>query len=462
MATSFGLTPSTLSTVSGLLKQFYEKPEAIQNVMISAGPLLARLIENSNKEFTGINMPFPIIVASGGGIGSQIAAVNINSSPAQTQNFLLTRSSHWFVGQIGQQVLEASANAPEGAFLADGILEVDAKKKRYMQYLAGLCYNDGTGVLFQLGAAATLTNTFIALDDTLLAARVQAGDVLQYSSTRGGAPGDSGNVGYVLGITLFGANAGQISVSSTVNGSPTALNTIWPGIAVNAYFVIAGDTAAAVSDGGTGPAVLQGIMAWTGTAALFGVTRTNNPTFLSVQLIDCTSNTGSGGLNLGTIRQSITVAVAQLATISGKPTRCYLSPSAWFRLSSELQTQGMIPGKNGQGPSGEGSFGFSTLVLPTPMGDIEVLADPACLVALDHATFSTANGYSGANVAFLLEEDTMELVSMGEIGKLDAIASDGDSYFLRNGSGAYTYQGSGFSQLGFHAPGHSAVLLLPQ
>lgn len=456
------LTPSSLTTISGLLKQYYEKPEVIQNVMISAGPLLARLIENSNRDFVGANMPFPIIVASGGGIGSQIASVNANSSPAQTQNFLLTRGSHWFVGQIGQQVLEASANAPEGAFLADGILEVDAKKKRYMQYLAHLCYGDGTGVLFQQSSTVAVTNTFIQLDDPLLAAKVQAGDVLQYSSTRGGTPGDTGAVGYVLGVTLFGANAGQISVSNSPGGSPTAMNTIWPSIAVNAYFVIAGDTAAAVSDGGTGPAVLQGIFAWTGTATLFGVVRTSNPTFLSVQIIDCTANTGSGGLNLGTIRQSITVGVAQLATVSGKPTRAYLSPSAWFRLSTELQTQGMYPGRNGQGPAGEGSFGFSTLVLPTPMGDIEVMADPQCLFALDHATYPTTSGYSGANVCYLLEEDTMELCSMGEIGKLDAIASDDTSYFLRNGSGSYTYQGSGFSQLGFHAPGHSACLLLPQ
>lgn len=451
------LTPSSLGTITGLLKQFYEKPDVIQNVMIAAGPLLAELIKNSNKGFTGINMPFPIILGSGGGVGSQIASVSANSSPAQTQNFLLTRGSSWFVGQIGQQVLEASAAAPEGAFLADGILEVDAKKKRYMQYLAHLVYSDGTGVLFQLSHTATLTNTFIALDDPLLAAKVQAGDVLQYSSTRGGAPGDAGAVGYVLGITLFGANAGQISVSNSPGGSPTALNTIWPSIAVDAHFVMAGDTAAAISDGGTGPAVLQGIMAWTGTATLFGVTRTSNPAFLSVQLIDCTSN----GLNLGTIRQSITVGLAQLATVSGKPTRAFLSPSAWFRLSSELQSQGMYTGSRGQGPSGEGEFGFSSLVLPSPMGDIEVVADPQALVSLEFSTYPFSSGYSGANVCFLLEEDTMELCTMGEMGKLDAIASDDTSFFLRNGLGSYTYQGSGFGQLGFHAPGHSAVLLLP-
>jgi hypothetical protein len=454
------LTPSSLTTISGLLKQFYDKPEVIQNVMISAGPLLAELLKNSNKNFHGINAPCPIIVGSGGGVGSVIASVSANSGPAQTQNFLLTRSSSWFVGQIGQQVLEASANAPEGAFLADGILEVDAKKKRYMQYLAHLCYSDGTGVLFQLSHTATLTNTFIALDDPLLAAKVQTGDALQYSSTRGGAPGDAGNIGYVLGVTLFGATAGQISVSNSFGGAATALNTIWPSIAVDAHFVMAGDATAAVSDGGSGPAVLQGIMAWTGTAALFGVTRTSNPAYLSVQLIDCTSN--AAGLNLGTIRQSITVGCAQLATVSGKPSRCFLSPSAWFRLSSELQSQGMFPGPRGGGPSGEGNFGFSSIVLPTPMGEIEVMADPQCLVSLEFSSFPFSSGYSGANVAFLIEEDTIELYTMGEMGKLDAIASDDTSYFLRNGLGSYTYQGSGFGQLGFHAPGHSAVLLLPQ
>lgn len=452
------LTPSSLTTITGLLKQYYSRPDVIENVMISAGPLLGELLKKSDRDFNGANMPFPIIVASGGGVGSQIASVSTNSSPANTQNFLLTRGSAWFIGQIGQQVLEASANAPDGAFLADGILEVDAKKKRYMQYLAHLTYGDGTGVLFQLGASATVSNTYIQLDDYLLAGKVQAGDVLQYSTTAGGSPGDNGAVGYVLGITLFGANQGQISMSNSPGGAATALNTIWPSIADNAFFVMAGDSTAAVSDGGTGPAVIQGIMAWTGTATLFGVTRTTNPTFLSVQLIDATP----AGLNLGTIAQSITVAVAQLATVSGRPTRVFLHPSAWFRLSTELRTQGMYPGGKGQGPSGEGSFGFSSLVLPTPMGDIEVVADPQAMCYLPHATYPTSSGYSGTNIAWVLEEDSMEFVSMGEMGKLDAIASDDTSYFLRNGQGSYTYQGSGFGQLGFHAPGHSAVVLLPQ
>jgi hypothetical protein len=451
------ITPSSITTISGLLKQFYEKPEVIQNVMIAAGPVLGEWLKDGNKGMNGSTTPFPIIVASGGGVGSQINTVNTYSSPAQTQNFLLTRGSTWAVGQIGQQVLEASANAPEGAFLADGILEVDAKKKRYMQYLAHLLYGDGTGVLFQLGAAATLTNTYIQLDDTLLAAKVQAGDVLQYSASRGGSPGDAGAVGYVLGITLFGASAGRISVSSTPAGSATALSTIWPSIADGAYFVMAGDTAAAVSDGGTGPAVIQGIYAWTGTATLFGVVRTANPTFLSVQLIDGTSN----GLNLGTINNCITVAVAQLATVSGKPTKVALSPSAWFRLATELRTQGMYPGNKGQGPSGEGSFGFSSLMLPTPMGDVEVISDPQALFALDQTTYPYASGYSGANIAWILEEDTWEFLSMGEMGKLDSIASDGDGYFLRTGSGSYSYQMSGFGQIGSHAPGHNALVLLP-
>jgi len=457
------VTPSSLTTISGLLKQFYDRPDVIQNVMISAGPLVAELIKNSNKEAYGSTIPCPIIAGSGGGIGSVIAQVTANSAPAQTQNFLLTKGSSWFAGQIGQQVLEASANAPEGAFLADGILEVDAKKKRYMQYLAHLMYSDGTGTLFQLGATASLTATFIQLDDVLLAAKVQQGDVLQYSSTRGGAPGDGGNVGYVLGITLFGTSAGQISVSNAQNGAPTALNVIWPSIANNAHLVIAGDQTAAISDGGLGPAVMTGIMGWTGTTALYGVTaaaRLANPAFLSVQIIDCTSN--AGALNLQTIRQSITVATAQLMTVSGKPTKALLSPSAWFRLSSELQTAGMYPGGKGQGPSGEGSFGFSSLVLPTPMGDIEVVADPQCLVSLEASTYPIANGYSGANVCFLLEEDTMELYTMGELGKLDAIGTDDNSYFLRTGAGSYAYQGSGFGQFGFHAPGHSAIVLLPQ
>ena len=458
------ITASSLTTVSGLLKQYYDKPEVIKNVMISAGPLQSHLLENGNQEANGANIPCPIITGSGGGVGSQIATVNSNSSPAQTYNFLLTRSSTWGVGQVGQQVLEASANAPEGAFLADGILEVDAKRMRYHQYLAHLIYGWGDGVLFQQSAtnsgSTALAETYISLDDPLLAAKVQTGDVLQYSSTAGGSPGDAGALGYVLGVTLFGTGAGRISVSNSPGGAATLLTTIWPSIATGAYFVMAGDTAAATSDGGTGPAVIQGIMAWTGTGALFGVTsaqRAANPAFLSVQLVDCTAK----GLNLGSVRQSIALGVAQAATVSGAPKRGYCSPSLWFRLSEELQSQGMYPGNKGQGPSGEGSFGFSALEMPTPSGPVEIIMDPQAMSYLPAGTYGS--GYSGANIVYLLETDTMEFYSMGEMGKLDNISADDNvNYFLRNGSGAYTYQMSGFGQLGFHAPGHCFVMLCPQ
>jgi hypothetical protein len=454
------VSSSSLTTVSGLLKQFYDKPEVIKNVMISAGPLLKKLLEDGDQEFTGINYPSPIIIGSGGGVGSQIATVSANSSPAQTVNFLITRCSAWGYGQVGQQVLEASANAPEGAFLTDAILEVDAKRMRYMQYLAHLMYGWGDGVLFQESHTDSVAHTYILLDDPLLAAKVQTGDVLQYSATAGGAPGDAGALGYVLGVSLFGATAGRITMSNAPGGAATALSTIWPSIANDAFFVMAGDTATAVSDNGTGPAVLQGIMAWTGTGALWGVTaatRAANPAFLSVNIIDCTA----AGLGLATVRQSIALGVAQAATVSGHPKDAYCSPSLWFRLSEELQAQGMYTGSKGQGPSGEGSFGFSSLVMPTPTGDVTVSMDPQAMSYLPYASYGA--GYSGANIVYLLETETMDFLSLGEMGKLDNIsADDNTNYFLRTGTGSYSYQMSGFGNPTFHAPGHCFVLLCPQ
>ena len=164
---------------------------------------------------------------------------------------------------------------------------------------------------------------------------------------------------------------------------------------------MAGDTATAVSDNGTGPAVLQGIMAWTGTGALWGVTaavRAANPAFLSISIVDCTAS----GLGLATVRQSISLGVAQMATVSGHPKDAYCSPSLWFRLSEELQSQGMYTGAKGQGPSGEGSFGFSSLVMPTPTGDVEVSMDPQAMSYLPYSTYGV--GYSGANIVYRDED----------------------------------------------------------
>jgi hypothetical protein len=193
-----------------------------------------------------------------------------------------------------------------------------------------------------------------------------------------------------------------------------------------------------------------------GTANLFGVTtRAQNPAFLSVQTIDCTPS----GLNIGSIRQSINVGCAQLASVSGAPNACYLHPTTWFRLASEIGTQDFRNGPSGEGAK-EATFGYSSLTLETPFGPVEVISDPQAMCYLNPSTYAIAT-YSGANIGWLLEEDTMTFVSLGEMGKLDAIGSDSTSYFLRNGTGAYTYQMSGFGQLGFMAPGHSAILLLP-
>jgi len=253
------------------------------------------------------------------------------------------------------------------------------------------------------------------------------------------------------------------------------------GIDAGSFLAFNGDLSLAAStlangvfpgnSGGSGNAIASGLLAWivpggpvdTGstsakTGSFFGVNRNGNSAQYG-QVIDATS----AGLNLGTIRAALTNAVAQLRQVSSRPKRCYMHPIAFYKLSLELQSQGMYPGNKGQGPAGDGSFGFSSLTLPTDAGDITVIADPQCIPVLNSTvaaatTYEPSAGYSGAMTAFILD-DNWELLSLGDVPKLDE--TDGNFFLRIQGTDNYQIQMKAYWNLATHRPNGSCAVLLP-
>ena len=56
---------------------------------------------------------------------------------------------------------------------------------------------------------------------------------------------------------------------------------------------------------------------------------------------------------------------------------------------------------------------------------IEVVADPMCVPTLNSTYFNPTNGYSGAQVAFVLETKTWEIVAKSEDGQIPFIMKQG-------------------------------------
>ncbi len=473
-------TASSLTTISALLKQRYLDASLIQNSMIDFGPLTAELIAEADTSCGGSTTPFPLIYSGGGGFSSSMAAAYATATPAASVNFLMTRATVFGQIVLGGEAMAASEN-PDGAFIADLALEVDTKRRRLHEYVSALVYGDGTGVMAQMLSFAT---GVITLTDGPQAARFQVNDVINlggsgtHNAAGAGAASASGGVGnlppvplYVIGVNI---PAGQITVSATQGGTPLpTIATAFTGTGDNVpatlsfiYFNGDANTLAAgtipANTGGFGNAILSGLTSWIPILGVpssgdsqFGVNRYGNSSLVGL-IVDGTYN----GLNLGTIRATLTNAVSQLRQVGSKPKKVMIHPIAFYKLSLELQSQGMYPGTKGQGPSGEGSFGFSTLMLPTDAGDLPVIADPQCLPALTNLTsYTPALGYSGSMTAFILD-DNWEMIAKGDPVHLDE--TDGN-YFLRiQGTDNYQIQEKGYLNLGTHRPNGSAMCFLPQ
>lgn len=498
MATTPLGSASNLQSLSNLLKQHYEDPSVIQDTQIDYGPCTAKLLDEANTAATGINTPFPVIVSGGGGVSSLMSSAYASATPAASQNFLLTRATAFGSILLGGEVMAASED-PSGAFFDDLSLEISVKFKRLREYLASMIFGDGTGAQAQI---LSISGAVIQLADAPTAARFQQNDAIQVgvssnaantasisgswvtygsltaSSTLPTSAPSTPQVGYVQSVNI---PAGQITVGSVQGGGAVNVTTIWAGSGLNvpaagSFIFMAGDSQGAIAPTSTtltnvgvpvnpggaagSSSIPTGLLAWmplggppSSGDSFFGVNR-YGASQLYGQVIDATAN----GSNLGTIRAALTNAVAQLRQVGSKPEIVYVHPLAFYKLSLELQSQGMYPGSSGQGPEGEGSLGFSTLMLPTDAGDIEVVGDPQCVPCLTNPTFAPANGYSGAMTAFVLDSN-WEVISIGEVPKLEE--RDGN-YFLRiTGQDNFQMNYRSYFNLGSHRPNGSACVLLP-
>jgi hypothetical protein len=475
--------PGTIVTEQAIAKETYLSADDIENVMIEAGYWAMHLIKVADMSGAkGKRTPIPIIYGSGGGVGSIYTAAFASAGPATAAVFEVTPGTAFGVGQISRQAI-LQTEGQEHAFIEAITLELETKRRRLLQYLAFCFYGDGSGVLAQVSESQTVSSTVLTLADPATAVRFNIGDVVNVSATVGGAVLTAGtnasltNQGitysgcaYVVGVNVIGSAAGTLGLSATPGGAATALSTLWTGIAAGAFIYLVGDAAVPANPYGFGNSVIPGIMAWQPLVApistdnFYGQNRFNN-TYLYGATIDATSFSATS-LNLGSIREALTYGVAQLHAISAKPTIILGNPALFYALSLSLQSQGMYPGSSGEGPSGEGSFGFSSLNMPTPHGTIKVMSDPQCAPFLNPASFDPANGYSGAYTAFILEEDDWKLLGAAEDGSVPFVEKRGG----RDGDGLQTIPGLDvmWFDLKFYglpitfAPGHGLTMLCPQ
>lgn len=327
------------------------------------------------------------------------------------------------------------------------VLEFDAKRRAVAQLMATYVYNDGLGVMGQIKSGQTVSSTTLNLADPSTAVHFQIGDVVQLSSTYGGSNtgrtagtnatltnGSTTYTGcaYVVGVNLVGANAGTLQVSATPGGSATALNTIWTSVAAGDYLSLVGDQNSPANAGNSAAnAIPSGLWAWAGGqnqssidsgGTFFGVTRSGS-SFLTIQVIDATVN----GTNAGSIREALTQAVANLHSVSARPDMIVMHPTRFGTIfGSKPAISGNVPRFTWSRPQ---RYRFLWLRCSRDANrtrdDNRSPVDPMAVVSLNSTYYPVASGYSGSNIAFVLETDTLEVVAIAEDGQIPFIMKQG-------------------------------------
>ncbi len=484
MATYTSGSPASLQSLTAELKQHYMEASKMENVMLEGGPLLNQLLERADETFGGANMPIPIVYSGGGGVSSNFSVAAAGANPASLIGFQLTRASLFGVGLINGEAMETTEGS-EDAMIDALALELDVRKRRVAQALGSYIFGDGTGVMGQVSSTQTITNTTLILEDPATAVNFFKGDWVQISATPGSAAhttgtnatlGTTAGCAQIINVTYTGPNAGQITLTGVAGSTtPVALNTIWSQISnsegpggAGSVIYLAGDNvstgqgSSVIPYNGANSAVVQGLLAWCpigGPASsgdnFFGVNRYQN-SFAYGNVIDATA----AGLNLGSIREALTLAVSQLHQVSAKPDLIVLNPVAFYNLSLSLQSQNTFPATGSTGGD-DGMFGFATLKMPTPHGTLEVVSDPRCAPYINVTSLAgAANTYSGAMTAFILETDTLGLFSKGPIPHV--FEKDIGNWFIRlQTADQVQFQLKAYPALASRAPNHMAVVLLP-
>jgi hypothetical protein len=319
----------------------------------------------------------------------------------------------------------ASENIDD-AFFKDLVSEVDGIKLSLMQSFAQKLYADGSGRLGQISAGSNTGSTTITLADVTTAIYFEIGQSIVLGTDSTGATSIRTGNAVIVSIQYNGANAGQLQFASAAGGTAAAINTIISGAAASDYIFGDGDQANSI----------EGIQGWIpatppgSTDSFFQVNRSTNSRLYGLYFNGQAYN----------IIEALQNTVAQLKTVGAlkRGGTIKLSPIKWFQLSQTLQSKGMYT----QQPDG-GVFGFNSLKLATQAGQITVTEDLWC-----------------PNSLAVVQDDNWELVSIREIGHLEE--EDIGNYFLRSSnSDSFEVRTMYYAQYGSHAPGFSAVCLLP-
>lgn len=406
------------------LKQLYPA-EAIKNLVYQRNPFYA--LVPKDETFYGESSKEPITIGTPQNRSGTFANANAINTTSLIRAFLLTRVQNYSMAAIANETMLAS-ESEKGAFLKAAKYEIDNALLALTRSLATQLYRDGSGVVARIAPTATLNSTtiFVQLNKPEDIVNLEVGMSIAFSPTVGG--GAESGTAYIVEIDRA---QGSFLCSGTVNGSPTALTTLVPTVAVSDYiYANAGDINRMIS----------GAFAWLpGTAVtpttFFGVNRATDKTRLAGISYDGTAQA---------IEEALVDGAGLVAREGGNPDHCFMSYKDFRNLVKSLGSKQQYVQYTDVKTEEPGvTVGFSALVLTGPNGPMKVIPDQNC-----------PSGF-----AFLLQMDTWKLKSLGEAVRL----FDGDGLTMIRDPNAdnLLIRCFSYAQLSCRAPGWNCVVALP-
>lgn len=403
-------TPISHVSADKGLKTLYTSGQKMQRLMYGTRQREFFNKVKKNTEFAGRSMPFPVYWSdASGGRSADMATAQANRSSIQVGEFNIDVVENHSNVEITTQMLWR-ARKDLASFLKTQEIRVDTALNVLLNDIETGIWSEKSGWLAQVKNTSFAT-TALELVDKKHAKKFAKDQVIRVSATKTGSLRTGS-------LTVDKTNKATGVVTTTVN-----LSTGIAAIATNDYIFIAGDAA----DGsGTGKKI-SGIPEWipaadpTGGDNHFGQDR-------SVAVVELSGVRTTGSLSA--IKKAIRDNAQAIADFGdGAPDHAWCSYQTFGLLVDELdQDVVMEPGQNG-------TVGFQYVTVWGPRGPIRVTPATKCQ----------------EKVVFNLQQDTWELVSMGDAARIN----DDDGKMLQRSptSPGVEVRGDSHAQLRCDVPG---------
>jgi hypothetical protein len=387
-----------------ILKTKYQSKK-VQSMAYKKSPALGMIPKDNDGPGDQKNFVMRYARTSGG--SSQFGTAQTNAGPSSYKKFAVTTVTDYSVASItGKTIMECKGSAKALVDAMSG--ELNSAIETAAESAEVNIYGNGGGARAVIDGASTMAGATITLSKPADIARFENGMWVQLASTDGTTGSVRGGHVQITGIDR------DLGTLTTSGGN---WSTQIPG-ALNTDFIF--------REGDFG-ATMSGLGAWLpasapGATAFFGVDRTADTTRLGGVRYN-----GAGGPQ----DEVIIEAAARLLKENGTPDILLANNLDVSPLVKQLGTKRQYTSAD----STLAGIGYRAMEIETAAGPVKIVADPKC----------------PKGTAWLLQMDTWELVSMGDVPHI--LDLDGNNWLRESGADAYQIRVGSYSNVGCYAPG---------